>query len=352
MWQQLWALISNDRGQVPDGQSSDPAPADVSQPGEITDRGAEDESWGVRTAYDTNSDPDPTPANSEPEPTQVAQEQTQAPAEDDSFQSELNLDPSTFSPENREIFKRMQAAHTKRMQKIKGFEGHLQNMERFYNDRDFAEQTLRAWAQKNGYQLSPFNNNQPAAPKAPAGTNPLQAKVLEALKAKLPPETQWMADGQAAAIVDVMQEILSPVLNEFQGYKTEKEQNEWKALEQQYDEAEGKLGEKFPGWEAHESEMTEILNFMKNDKAYTHPKFGTKHELLYRLATGQAAAVKEVTTRVQQAGKNKTITSTQPRRANGQFATIEQEVAAVPDRNDAFAKAAQFALSQAKGRRR
>jgi hypothetical protein len=90
---------------------------------------------------------------------------------------------------------------------------------------------------------------------------------------------------------------------------------------------------------------------MNDTKAYSHPKFGSKHELLYKLVTGNANAVKEATQRIAQAGQNRTPTSTRPSRAGSGFKNIEEEVAATPNRDDAFAKAANYALQQVKRRR-
>lgn len=348
MWKSFWTVLSNDRGQVPSG---DDQPAGDTQSSDSNVRATEDDSYGVRVPYDSE------PANTEPaqpdtsEPTQQDQ-QTQ---QDDSFASDLNLDPSTFSPENREVFKRMQGAYTKRMQKIKGWEKHLGVMDQFFNDKSYAEQALRQWAQQNGYQVSqansPFNNQQTTQPST-AQQNALQAKIVEALKAKLPQETQWMADGQGAAIFEAMREVLSPVLEGFKSIQTDKEKQEWQALETQYEEAESKFAEKHPGWESREEEMSDLLAFMQSPKQYVHPVYGSKHELLWNLLNGNASAIKQATERVNQVPKNKTPTGTVPKRNSlGQFTNIQDEVAATADRNDAFAKAATYALQQVKGRR-
>lgn len=347
MWQTLRRILFSESGQEP----SSPDTSTNDSP-EITERASDDDSWGVRTPYDENTPDVANSAQSETQQTTDAPVQTADTAEE-SFGQDLNLDPTSFSPENAEIFKRMQAGYTKKMQKFKGFEGHLQNMERFYNDRSFAEDTLKAWAQKNGFSIVPQQfNNQPAANQsAPQGTNPLQAKLVETLKAKLPAETQWMADGQASAILAVMQDVLGPVLNEFQGFKTAKEANDWKSLENQYDESERKFSERNPGWEAHEEDMSGLLAFMNDPKAYDHPVYGSKHEILYKALTGNAKALKEATSRITAAKGNRTPTSSQGRQRSGGFANIQDEVASIPDKNDAFAKAAQHALSQLKRRR-
>lgn len=352
MWKTLWRSLSNERGQEPASPDGD---TQVDSSSETTERATEDDSYGVRTPYDENT-PDVADSTSS-EVTQEqgaqpnAQQQTDA---EESFHTDLNLDPSTFTPEMKEIFKRMQAGYTKKMQRFKGFEGQLQNMERFYNDRDFAEKTLKDWAKQNGFNIVPSQfNNQPAAVQpAEKGVNPMQARLVETLKAKLPPETQWMADGQAAAIFEVMKDVLGPVLTEFQGFKTAKEADDWKTLETQYEDSETKFAAKHPGWEAHEEDMSGLLTFLNDPRQYTHPVFGSKHEILFNAITRNANAVKEVTSRVAAAGKNKTPTSQPGRRTVGSgFANIQDEVAATPDRNEAFAKAANHALQQLKRRR-
>ncbi len=347
MWYFIWKLLSNERGQEPaDGGD---AKADNSSSSDTNERATEDDSFGVRQPYDAPNTSDDAHVGSD-----TAQPASQVPAGDeDTFAQELNLDPATFSQENREIFKRMQAAHTKRMQKFKGYEANLQNMERFYNDRDFAEQTLRSWAQKNGYNIQPtsaFNQNQQAT-QTQQGTNPLQAKLIEVLKSKLPAETQWMADGQAAATLAVMQEVLGPVLQEFQGFKTAKEQQEWSALESQYDQTEKEFSDSHPGWEVHEEDMNDLLSFLTDTKTYRHPVYGSKHELLFKLVTGNAQALKQATDRISQVPANKTITSSRPARSSSGGLSPADEVAKISDRGDAFNQAARLALAQVKRRR-
>jgi len=356
MWKTLWRSLSNDRGQVPDG--GDSAPVDNSSSSDIPERGSEDENWGVRVPYDAETPDvaDSTPAPVESKTSEAPQGDAQPSATDEeSFGGDLNLDPESFSPENKEIFKRMQAGYTKKMQKFKGYEGHLRNMERFYNDRDFAEQTLKQWAQKNGYSVVPsqFANNQPNTPQpqGDAQTNALQAKLVQTLKSKLPSEAQWLADGQASAIFEVMKEVLGPVLSEFQGFKTQKEENEWKSLETEYETTEQEFTKKYPGWEAHEDEMSKMLAFLNDTKAYRHPQYGSKHELLFKLVTGNASAIKQVTDRVVQAGKMKTPTSAPGKKVGSGFASVQDEVAATTDKKDAFALAATKALQQLRRKR-
>ncbi len=348
MWKSFWISLSNQRGQIP--AESDPPPTDEGS-SDTTERAAEPDDWGVRQPYDSAT---PDVADSVSSEVEEKPAVAAAPATGEQpYLQELNLDPSTFTPEMQEVFKRMQAAHTKKMQKFKSYEGHLQNMEKFYNDKSFAEQTLRQWAQQHGYSVVPSQfNNQPAASQPPEGSNALQHKVVEALKSKLPAETQWMADGHGSAIFEVMKEVLGPVLQEFQGFKTAKEEHEWKTLESEYDTTESEFAAKHPGWEAHEDEMSSMLSFLTDTKAYRHPVYGSKHELLYKLVTGNAKAVKEATDRIAAAAAKKTPSSTPGRKVAGSgFNNVQDEIAATPDKNDAFAKAATAALQQVRRRR-
>jgi len=149
-----------------------------------------------------------------------------------------------------------------------------------------------------------------------------------------------------------MKDVLGPVLTEFQGFKTQKEENDWKSLEAQYEESESKFAEANPGWEVHEEDMSGLLAFMNDPKQYVHPVYGSKHQILLNAVTRNANAVKEVSNRIQQASKNKTPTATPGRRTQGAgFSNIQDEVAATSDRNDAFAKEATYALQQMKRRR-
>lgn len=356
MWKSIWRSLSNERGQEPSSPDGG-SPVDNSSSSDTPERASENDNWGVREPYDavTPDVADSTPVPMESETVSAPQGDVQPPATDEeSFGGDLNLDPESFSPENKEIFKRMQAGYTKKMQKFKGYEGHLRNMERFYNDRDFAEQTLKQWAQKNGYSIVPsqFANNQPATPQqGDAQTNALQAKLVQTLKSKLPSEAQWLADGQASAIFEVMKEVLGPVLSEFQGFKTQKEENEWKNLESEYETTEQEFAKKYPGWEAHEEDMSKMLAFLNDTKAYRHPQYGTKHELLFKLVTGNASAIKQVTDRVAQAGRNRVPSSAPGKKGGSGFASVQDEVAATTDKKDAFALAATKALQQMRRKR-
>src|SRR5262249_42856222 len=115
----LWRLLVNQLGQMPEGNdggdgSGDVAASDVQE--RTTESVAQDDINGLRMPYESTNDAQ-VQADSRTQ-TQQPQQQQQDP----SFLEGLNLDPSTFSPENKEIFRRMQGGYTKALQKARGFE--------------------------------------------------------------------------------------------------------------------------------------------------------------------------------------------------------------------------------------
>ena len=62
-----------------------------------------------------------------------------------------------------------------------------------------------------------------------------------------------------------------------------RDEEEKQRRSEQYEELAGQMGEKFPGWEEHEDDMNELLGFLQGP-SMTSRKFGSKLELLYRMA--------------------------------------------------------------------
>lgn len=211
----------------------------------------------------------------------------------DNFLDSENLDPTKLDPALQPIFKRMQGAYTKRMQAIAEIRDKAGVVDRFYNDRDFANQTLQAWAAQNGYQVVPKGQDQAQQ----QGASQTPKELVEAFKAKLDPSLHWMAESQADATWTVMQQLLSPLVANQQQAQTQARQAE-------YDRYSNELAGVAPGWEEHEDAMSELLDFM-GSKQMSHPKFGSKIKLLYDMATSRSSALAEATKRVNAAAQNR-----------------------------------------------
>lgn len=252
-----------------------------------------------------------------------------APPEKESF-----IDPSELPEELKPHWKRMHRAYTKVMQGRKDLEEKAALVDRFGSDPNFALQTIQQAAAQMGYQLTKAQAAQVAATAAAEAGVP--SELVEAVKARLTPELQWMAPQLAAGQWAGMQVALKP--------QQERQEADRKAQrESQFAELSEELTEAAPGWEEHEDEMNALLEFLRSD-TMTHRKYGSKLKLLYNLATGNAAAVGEAIRRQGEAARART-TSGQAGRGAGP--NIEKTVR---DRKltetEAWGKAAEFAVQE------
>ena len=266
---------------------------------------------------------------------QAAQQEAQ-----EHFLAGSTLDPTKLPPEMQPIFKRMQGAYTKKMQDAAALREKASVVDRFYQDRDYAFQTLAQWAAQNGYQIAPvgqLQQQQRQAQQAPAAD-----QITEAIKAKLPPELQWMADSQAPAIQAAVQQMLAPVVQQLaQSQQAQSRQY----AEREWDKLAAELSEKAPGWEQHEEDMCELLDFLTSNNM-SHPRYGSKHQILYDLVTKNAAAQADVTRRMNQAVKNRPSSGVSTRNATSNF---QDRIRSAKSAQDAFRLAVQ-AAEQASGR--
>ena len=261
--------------------------------------------------------------------------QGQQQAEETFLDGDGNLDPRKLAPELQAIFKRMQGAYTKRMQGVAEIREKAAVVDRFYNDANFAHQTLAQWATQNGYTLTPVGGQQqPAQARGQNGQAP--AFLVEQFKANLQPELHWMAEPLANAMAASMQGMLAPVFQE----QTKAQQQ---AREKDWDKSAAELNDIAPGWEGQEDVMSELFDFMRSPEQY-HPTYGSKLQMLYDLATAKAASLKKAQQRVAQAGKN---LPTSTARSGRPGAGIEDQIRKASSK-DAWAMAVKHALSQHK----
>ena len=244
-----------------------------------------------------------------------------------------NLDPSKLPPDLQPIFKKMQGAYTRKMQDIARVREQAEVVERFYNDRNFAFQTLAQWAAQNGYQIAPVGQQIAQQQQMQAGqTSP----IAEALKKNLPQELQWMAESQAPAIEAAVKNLLSPVVQQLAQHTQTTQQA---ARESEWDRHAAELSNVAPGWEEHEQEMSEWYDFLTSP-AMNHPKLGSKLQVLYNLVTGNAATTAKVVKDMQRAAKNRPSSSSTTGRT---ASNIQDRVRGAKSSQDAFALAAQAA---------
>jgi hypothetical protein len=146
------------------------------------------------------------------------------------------------------------------------------------------------------------------APGSPAAQTGPPAALVEMAKKSLPPEMQWMAESQAnfgwQLIQAVQANMVQPLQQNLSALQQAKQEQEYKGVLSQFAESN-------PGWEAKEDEMVEVLEFLKSP-ALTHPKWGRKHDLLYRMAQGaeaEDAAVQKTIEKTAEKVRSRSVTS-------------------------------------------
>jgi hypothetical protein len=208
-------------------------------------------------------------------------------------------------------------------------------VDKFWNDRDFAQQTLVNWAAQNGYQLTPIGQAGQGGPQRQAPQQQDQGKQLaEGLKQNLAPELHWMADALAPALQGLIGNQLNQALEPLVKHQQTANQQQ---RDQEYDRHAAELAQRVPHWEEHEETMSELYDYLTSP-AQNHPKFGSKLQMLYDMATAKSASIAEATKRINGAAKNRTAT------ARGGVPSKVQPNIAKMDKDAAW----DFAVKQAK----
>lgn len=233
----------------------------------------------------------PTP----PAPTQAEQDEFRTMTDE-----EISALPQELQREAKALRKRFQSAYTKKTMDLAEIRRKAEIVDRFDSDPAFQEQVIQqAMARRGG---------QPAQPQAPATTE-VPLAILKMVQDRLPAELQWMAPAQAGIAWELVRTMNQNVIQPLQQNVTAMQRQR---QEQEYSTTLNEFAGRNPGWEAHEDAMVEVLEFLKSP-ALTHPKWGTKHDLLYRLAQGtekvEQKAVETVLERTNRAVKTRSITA-------------------------------------------
>ena len=257
-----------------------------------------------------------------------ATEGKEAPPKEESF-----INPSELPEELKPHWKRMHRAYTKVMEGHKQLEEKAALVDRFGTDPGFALQTIQQAAQQMGYSLTKAQAAQvvESAATAVGGGAPLE--LVEAVRARLNPELQWMAKSLADTQWVGMQMQMAPL-------KKEREQEQATRRNAEFAELSEELGEQAPGWEEHKDDMEELLTFLKSDNM-KHRKFGSKLALLHGIVTGNASAVASAVRRMGEAGRQRTGTG-QVSRSTG--TNIDKRVREAKTNQEAWDIAAQSAV--------
>lgn len=223
-----------------------------------------------------------------------ATDTTTAPKPPESF-----IDPSTLPEDIKPHWKRMHGAYTKKLEAFNARKPDHELLDKFRSDDGFALQLLRYEAERRGLTLAPVNGTTTKTAATPAPTRSTDgppARVVEAIRARLDPSLQWMAESLAAGQWEAAQESTRPLLEKDQARETA-------SRTAAYDQAATRLSESAPGWEAHEDDMNALLDFLQSP-ALTHPQFGDKLTLLYNAVTNGSAAKAAAIRDMAQAGRS------------------------------------------------
>lgn len=254
----------------------------------------------------------------------------QQPTQPESF-----INPAELPEELKPHWRRMHGAYTKRLEGLNQRKADLELIDKFRSDPAFAQELLRYEAQRLGLSFAPVTgqpNGTPSPASQTAGTDEVPPRLVEAVKTRLAPELQWMAPSLAAAQWAAHLETTRPLMQRSQAQEQATRQREYEGWAE-------KLTESAPGWEQHEDEMTELLNFVKSP-ALHHKRFGSKLELLYRAVTGEATATQAAVERMRQAGRAR-VTTGQPGRTT--TTNVTDRVRQATSHHDAMKVAAEEA---------
>jgi len=226
------------------------------------------------------------------EPGTPTETSPEAPTEQSFF------DPNQVPEELKPVYKKMQASFTKKMQKFRADSEKAGMVDRFNSDPNYAIATIQNRAQQLGFSLTK-GQAQNIATATSAGVS-VPSSLVQTIASRLSPELAWMAPQLAEASWLAQQEAVAPL-------KAQQEQDRKNQRDEEYDGLVSDMDARFPGWEEHEDEMTELLHFMESPKM-RHRMFGSKLELLHNIVTKNASAISEAQTRMSNAARARTIT--------------------------------------------
>lgn len=234
---------------------------------------------------------------------QQDQAPSESPASQQQQQEESFIDPATLPEELKPHWKRMHGTFARKMGEINKSKEKIEAYDRFMTDNEYAKQTILAYASQLGLTVTEAQaaaNYAASVAKTNRG-NPISdapQQLVQAVRERLSPELQWMADSIASAHWEANRLTIGPVLARLEGDKKKQRENE-------YDRYAAQLTEKVPGWENQEDAMNAIREFILDETSLYHPTYGSKLELFYNLATSNSRATQEAINRFSQAARNR-----------------------------------------------
>lgn len=217
----------------------------------------------------------------------------EAPAEDEEATDELLGDPPPEDDQaGQAAFKHWQAAYTKtrerdREQSRKLTDEHAQFRDvlaNFYRDDAYALNVLR---QRFPHLAGQMSGQQPTTGQSDSGTQNGQ-DIAGILQKHLSADLSFLAPQFAPAIEAVVNQMVGTKVQPLEQRITQQGESARKAEE---DKLMAQMDGQYQGWEEkYGGKMRELDQFMASD-ALTHPEFGNKYEMFYRLLNPDAARV-------------------------------------------------------------
>jgi ribosomal protein L29 len=251
-------------------------------------------------------EPEPDTQTAEaPETDQPTQPTTQDAEEE--LRTMTDAEIAALSPELQKeakaLRKRFQAAYTKKTMDLAEIRRKAEIVDRFDSDPTFQDQVIRQIQSSR----QPTRQSATQQPSTPSHTGP-PAALVEMARQSLPPEMQWMAEAQAKFGWQIVQAVQANMIQPLQQNLSQVQQQR---QEKEYLDVLNDFSGRNPGWEEKEDDMVDVLEFIKSP-ALTSPRWGSKHDLLYRLAQGtelEANAVQKTIERTAQAVKSRSVVS-------------------------------------------
>lgn len=125
---------------------------------------------------------------------------------------------------------------------------------------------------------------------------------VESIRKNLSPEFQFMADEIARAQWIGTQRAIQPLQQQQEQARLQQVDREKQAIFAEMNSA-------HPGWETARTAMEDLYEFIgqaANGGALRHPKYGSVHELMYKLVSGDQRAVTDAARRMATAARNQT----------------------------------------------
>lgn len=258
----------------------------------------------------------------------------------DSTPTEENfVDPSTLPAEIKAHWKQMHRTYNQKLAEIKAKQADIDLVAQYRSNPHAAEQFIRSEARRLGISLAEARAATNEAPQ-PSG-QPVPADLVALMKADMPQELAWLADSLAPTLSKVVNRLVqsqtAPLAERQRQAEIDRHALELEGLA-------AELSERAPGWEAHDKDMLSLLEFMGSGRM-RDPRWGSKLELLHKLADGGQAATVNALQRMGEAARNKTTTG-QPARAS--VTNISDRVRAAKNVREAMLLASRAAIDEMK----